>query len=92
MLRSWLERPLINVSKITKRQNAVGELFDSTMLRDEIRGALSGINDMERLMSRIAYSTANAKELRSLSATIGALPVIKKQPFDSVDGNAQIYL
>lgn len=77
MLRSWLERPLINVSKITKRQNAVGELFDSTMLRDEIRGALSGINDMERLMSRIAYSTANAKELRSLSATIGALPVIK---------------
>lgn len=77
MLRSWLERPLVNVSKITKRQNAVGELFDSTMLRDEIRGALSGINDMERLMSRIAYSTANAKELRSLSATIGALPVIK---------------
>ena len=77
MLRSWLERPLINVSKITKRQNAVGELFDSTILRDEIRGALSGINDMERLMSRIAYSTANAKELRSLSATIGALPVIK---------------
>ena len=77
MLRSWLERPLINVSKITKRQNAVGELFDSTMLRDEIRGALSGINDMERLMSRIAYSTANAKELRSLSATICALPLIK---------------
>lgn len=77
MLRSWLERPLINVSKITKRQNAVGELFDNTPLCDSLRESLSGINDMERLMSRIAYGTANAKELRSLSATISPLPVIK---------------
>jgi DNA mismatch repair protein MutS len=77
MIRSWLERPLINVSKITRRQNAVGELFDNTPLRDELRQALSGINDMERLMSRIAYSTANAKELRSLSSTIAPLPIIK---------------
>ncbi|MFR5874875.1 MAG: DNA mismatch repair protein MutS [Eubacterium sp.] len=77
MLRSWLERPLINVSKITRRQNAVGELFDNTPLRDELRDALAGINDMERLMSRIAYGTANAKELRSLWSTISPLPIIK---------------
>lgn len=77
MLRSWIERPLVNAAKITKRQNAVGELLDNSVLRDEIRDALSGINDMERLMSRIAYSTANAKELRSLSAMITPLPVIK---------------
>jgi DNA mismatch repair protein MutS len=77
MLRSWIERPLINVSKITKRQNAVGELFDNSILRDDVRQALSSINDMERLMSRIAYGTANAKELRSLSATISPLPIIK---------------
>lgn len=77
MLRSWIERPLVNAAKITKRQNAVGELLDNSVLRDEIREALSGINDMERLMSRIAYSTANAKELRSLSAMITPLPVIK---------------
>ena len=36
MLRSWLERPLISVSQISKRQNAVGELVDEPMLRDEI--------------------------------------------------------
>lgn len=77
MLRSWIERPLVNEAKITKRQNAVGELFDNSALRDELRDALSGINDMERLMSRIAYNTANAKELRSLAAMIEPLPVIK---------------
>ena len=77
MLRSWIERPLVNEAKITKRQNAVGVLFDNSALRDELRDALSGINDMERLMSRIAYNTANAKELRSLAAMIEPLPVIK---------------
>ncbi|MGN0532522.1 MAG: DNA mismatch repair protein MutS [Eubacterium sp.] len=77
MLRSWIEKPLINVAQITKRQNAVGTLVDETMVRDDIREALVGINDIERLMSRIAYGTANAKELRSLSATIEHLPAIK---------------
>ncbi len=78
MLRSWLERPLMSVTKITKRQNAVSELYDNTMMCDEIRSCLAGVNDIERLMSRIAYSTANAKELRSLSSTIAQLPAIKQ--------------
>ena len=77
MLRSWIERPLLNIAQITKRQNAVGALVDDSMTRDEVRDALGGINDIERLMSRVAYGTANAKELRSLSSTIGHLPVIK---------------
>ncbi|MBR6392461.1 MAG: DNA mismatch repair protein MutS [Eubacterium sp.] len=77
MLRSWLERPLISISRITKRQNSVGELLDNNILRDSVRGSLSGVNDIERLMSRIAYSTANAKELRSLSETVRLLPEIK---------------
>ena len=77
MLRSWLEKPLISVSKITKRQNAVAELLDNTRLRDDLRESLQGVKDMERLMSRIAYSTANAKELRTLCSTIEALPSIK---------------
>ncbi len=77
MLRSWLERPLINITRITRRQNAVAELFDNEILRDEIREELTGINDIERLLSRIAYSTANAKELKSLSAAIEHFPLIK---------------
>ncbi len=77
MLRAWLERPLLSVAKITKRQNAVGELLDNTPLRDALRGGMSGVKDIERLMSRIAYSTANAKELRALCATIALLPQLK---------------
>ena len=77
LIRNWLERPLMSAAKITKRQNAIGELADNSPLRDKIRGALSGISDIERLMARIAYSTANAKELKSLEAAIGKLPEIK---------------
>ncbi len=77
MLRSWIEKPLLNVAAITKRQNAVGALVDDSMVRDEIRESLTGINDIERLMSRIVYGTANAKELRSLASTIDHLPAIK---------------
>ena len=79
MIRNWLERPLMSVQKITKRQNAIGELSDNPMKRDKIRVALAGINDIERLMTRIAYGTANAKELKALQNTIGRLPEIKAE-------------
>ena len=77
MIRAWVERPLLSVSQILRRQNAVGELFDCPMLRDTVRQALVGVNDIERLMTRIVYGTANAKELRALESTISALPEIK---------------
>ncbi len=77
MMKSWLERPLMSVAKITKRQNAVGELADNIVVRDSIRQALVGISDIERLMTRIVYDTANARELKSLQSTIEKLPDIK---------------
>ena len=77
MLRSWLEQPLLNIAKITKRHNAVSELVDNPDLRDDIVSLLSGCQDMERLITRIAYSTANARELKALSATLLRLPQIK---------------
>ena len=86
MIKSWLERPLMSITKITKRQNAVGELDDSPMLRDSVRDALTGINDIERLMTRIAYGTANAKELKSLQATIEKLPCLKSALSDTSSG------
>ena len=77
MIRSWLEMPLMSAARITRRQNAVAEFADSPELRDKIRNALTGVSDVERLMARVAYSTANAKELRSLQATCEKLPEIK---------------
>lgn len=78
MIKSWIERPLMSISKIVKRQNAVGELADDPMTRDSVRESLTGINDIERLMTRIVYGTANAKELKSLQYTIEKLPAIKE--------------
>ena len=58
MLRSWLERPLLSVTAITRRSGAVGQLVDHTMTREELALALTGIGDMERLVGRIVYGTA----------------------------------
>lgn len=77
MIKSWLERPLMSIPKIVKRQNAVGELVDIPMMRDAVRDALTGVSDIERLMTRIVYGTANAKELKSLQFTIEKLPLVK---------------
>ncbi len=78
LLRSWVEQPLINVTGIINRLNAVEELYDFTQLRQEIRDTLTGINDLERITTRVVYGSANAKELRSLLATASTLPVIRK--------------
>ncbi len=78
MIRSWLEQPLLNIAKITKRHNAVSELVENPSLRDDVIEALTGCQDMERLITRIAYSTANARELKGLSSTLNRLPAIKE--------------
>lgn len=78
LIRSWVERPLLNIAAITRRQNAVEELVSSPIVRDECADVLGDVSDIERLMTRIAYGTANAKELRTLAATISAFPKIKE--------------
>ncbi len=83
MIRSWIERPLMSVNQITKRQNAIGELADNPIKRDKIRNSLAGISDIERLTSRIAYGTANAKELKALQNTLKRLPEIKAEVFEN---------
>ena len=58
LLRSWLERPLLSVTAIAKRNAAVAALVESTMAREELIAALTGLGDMERLIGRIVYGTA----------------------------------
>jgi len=78
LIRKWIEQPLISVTEITARLNAVDELASDTVLRGEMREYLSGIHDIERLMTRIVYGTAGARELKSLSYTATKLPYIKE--------------
>ena len=79
MIRSWLERPLVSLAAITRRHNAVSELISQPMLRGDIIESLSNIHDLERLMTRISFGTAGAKELRALSSAVAFLPEIKER-------------
>ncbi len=77
LIRSWVEQPLINYTAISQRQNAVEELASDTILLDSLMNYLSEMFDIERIMTRIVYGTANAKELRTLGKTIEQLSNIK---------------
>lgn len=76
MLRSWIEKPLLNIGGITKRHNAVKELCENSAGREDIAASLTGCQDIERLITRISYGTANARELKALSATLLRMPAI----------------
>ncbi len=78
LLRSWVEHPLLSVGAIHRRQSAVEELYDNFMLREELSELLSDVLDLERLMTRIVYGTANAKDLRAVANTASVLPEVKK--------------
>ena len=78
LIRSWLEHPLMNISSINNRQSAIEELVNNTMLRLEITDNISGIFDIERLMTKIVYGSANARDLRSLCSAIQNLPRISE--------------
>lgn len=77
LLRSWLEQPLMSAGGILQRENAVRFLTDHMPLRDEIAEHMTTIHDMERLITRISYGTANARELRSLWETVRSLTPVK---------------
>ena len=77
LMRGWLEKPLISITGINLRQNAVEELCSDTVLRGEIAEYLSGIRDVERLMSRVVYGTASARDLIAVSATAHRFPLLK---------------
>lgn len=77
LIRSWLEKPLMNATSIINRQSAVEELVNNTVLRLELTAAFNGIFDIERLMTRIVYGSANGRELRSLAGALCNIPQIK---------------
>ena len=78
-LRSWLERPLLSVTAICKRNSAVSALVDNTIAREELIAAMTGLGDMERLIGRIVYGTAGGRDMASLRAAIEKLPAVKEQ-------------
>ena len=69
LIRSWIEKPLLNIAEISLRQNAVEELCGNTILRAEISDYLSSVRDIERIMTKVVYKTASARDLLAIAAT-----------------------
>ncbi len=78
MLRRWLNDPLIDKEEITSRLDAVEELKNELMLRGEIIESLKKVYDIERLIGKISYGNANARDMISLKNSISNIPEIKK--------------
>ena len=76
-LRQYIEQPLIDKSEIEKRLDGISELSDKAMLRDEIREYLNPIYDLERLLGKVSYKTANPRDLLAFAGSLKMLPSIK---------------
>ncbi len=79
MLRSWLEKPLLDPVEISRRHSAVEDLVGSTIVRGELSQALSEVSDLERIQSRIVTGTVNGRDLLGLARGCRALPEVKAQ-------------
>ena len=77
LLRRYLEQPLIEKEEIMQRLDAVEELKDNAITREELREYLNPVYDLERLISRISYQTANPRDLVAFKTSLSMLPHIK---------------
>ena len=88
-LERWLRRPLVDADAIRSRHDAVAELADRTLVREGIADALTTAYDLERLIGRVSRGRADARDLRSLHATLAVVPELKatlaEPPSDAMD-------
>lgn len=74
MLRRWIDKPLLSKSVIDARLNAVEELYRNLILREDIRTELKPIYDLERLVGRVAFGSANGRDLNALKSSLRRIP------------------
>jgi DNA mismatch repair protein MutS len=78
LLRSWMLRPSVDLAEIEARLDAVEAQVKDTVRREELRRALDGILDLERLLSRVTLETANPRDVLALAASLGRIPQARK--------------
>ena len=78
LLRTWIEQPLISKEAVLKRQNAIEELNLNYISREELGEYLNPVYDLERLIGRISYKTANPRDLLAFRNSIAMVPHIKR--------------
>lgn len=79
MLKNWIEQPLKSPARIIERLDAVEILCRNSVILADLRDLLDRVYDLERLMTKVMYKTANPRDLKALSATALMLPMIKQE-------------
>ncbi len=77
LLRAWLLRPSLDLAEINARLDAVESGVKDTIVREELRRALDGVFDLERLLSRVTLETANPRDVLALAASLAKIPGVK---------------
>ena len=77
LLRGWIERPLLSPVKIGRRQQAVADLVEDIVTREELAATLREVTDLERLIGRVVYGSAGGRDLVALSNGLGKLPRLR---------------
>ncbi|HTW56711.1 MAG TPA: DNA mismatch repair protein MutS [Terriglobales bacterium] len=77
LLRAWLLRPSLDLAEINARLDAVEAGVKDIVAREELRRALDGVLDLERLLSRVTLETANPRDVLALAASLGKIPAMK---------------
>lgn len=101
-LRKYIEQPLVDVDKIIRRQDALSMFNSSAINREELREYLSPVYDLERLISKVAYESANPRDLLALKQSLEMLPYIRnvlkeydggilKEAWENIDELQDIY-
>lgn len=78
MIKRWVNQPLIDKKEIDRRLETVDELAGNYMLLQKIREDLQGIYDLERILGKITYESANARDLAFLKSSLGKLPGLEE--------------
>lgn len=79
LMKKWLYEPLLQKKSIEKRLDAVGELSQKVIVREEIKNILQEINDLERLISRVNYGNANPRDILALRNSLSRIPALKEK-------------
>ncbi len=83
LLKKWLQRPLLDINEIERRLDAVEELKEKSFLRHSIRDILKDVYDLERIVSRINFKSANARDLIALKNSLRSVANLKRFRFNS---------
>ena len=95
LLKKWILNPLVNKDIIEDRYNKIEKLTNEFILKDDLRDALDNVYDLERLVGKVGFGSANARDLLQLKTSLKELPkindILKKLKFDEIKTFDELY-